>query len=84
MWSILRNGNKNYTNVQGHMTKNAAMTINSKIFLKVFFSKTRSPVILKLCIKHQCSLIMTLDDLDLFYGKANIGRLVSMRMGKII
>ena len=40
-------------NGQGHMTKMAAMAINSKILLKIFFSRTRRPMILKLGMKHQ-------------------------------
>ena len=44
---------KVYINGQGHMTKMAAMAINSKIPLKIFFSRTRRPMILKLGMKHQ-------------------------------
>ena len=40
-------------NGQGHMTKMAAMAINSKKPLKIFFSRTRRPMILKLGMKHQ-------------------------------
>ena len=40
-------------NGQGHMTKMAAMAINSKNPLKIFFSSTRRPMILKLGMKHQ-------------------------------
>ena len=40
-------------NGQGHMTKMAAMAINSKKPLKIFFSRTRRPMILKLGVKHQ-------------------------------
>ena len=43
---------KGYINGQGHMTKMAAMAINSKIFVKIFFFTTRRPMILKLGIKH--------------------------------
>ena len=39
-------------NGQGHMTKMAAMAINSKNLLKIFFSRTRRPMILKLGVKH--------------------------------
>ena len=42
---------KVYINGQGHMTKMAAMAINSKI-LKIFFFRTRRPMILKLGMKH--------------------------------
>ena len=44
---------KVYINGQGHMTKMAAMAINSKKTFKIFFSRTRRSVILKLGIKHQ-------------------------------
>ena len=44
---------KVYINAQGHMTKMAAMAINSKNPLKIFFSRIRRPVILKLGMKHQ-------------------------------
>ena len=37
---------------QGHMTKMAAMAINSKKTLKIIFSRTRRPMILKLGMKH--------------------------------
>ena len=43
---------KVYINGQCHMTKMAAMAINSKTF-KIFFSRTRRPMILKLGMKHQ-------------------------------
>ena len=42
-----------YINGQGHMTKMAAMAINSKNLYKSFFSRTRRPIILKLGMKHQ-------------------------------
>ena len=44
---------KVYINGQGHMTKMAAMAINSKKTFKIFFSRTRRPMILKLSMKHQ-------------------------------
>ena len=44
---------KVYINSEGHMTKMAAMAINSKKTLKIFFSRTRRPTILKLGVKHQ-------------------------------
>ena len=44
---------KVYINGQGHMTKMAAMAINSKKPLKIFSSRTRGPMILKLGMKHQ-------------------------------
>ena len=40
-------------NGHGHMTKMAAMAINIKKPLKIFFSRTRRPMILKLGMKHQ-------------------------------
>ena len=40
-------------NGQCHMTKMAAMAINSKILLKLFFFRARRPMILKLDMKHQ-------------------------------
>ena len=44
---------KVYINGQGHMTTMAAMAINSKKkTLKIFFSRTRRPMILKLGMKH--------------------------------
>ena len=46
-------GKKVYINGQGHMTKMAAMAINRKKPLKIFFSRTRRPMILKLGVKHQ-------------------------------
>ena len=44
---------KVYINGQGHMTKMAAMAINRKKPLKIFFSRTRRPMILRLGVKHQ-------------------------------
>ena len=44
---------KVYINGQGHMTKMATMAINSKKPLKIFFSRTRGPLVLKLGMKHQ-------------------------------
>ena len=47
-------GKKVYINGQGHMIKMAAMAINrKKKTLKIFFSRTRRPLILKLSMKHQ-------------------------------
>ena len=43
---------KVYMNGQGHMTKMATMALNSKN-LKIFFSRTRSPMLLKLGMQHQ-------------------------------
>ena len=39
-------------NSQGHMTKMAAMAIKSKSF-KIFFSRSKRPLILKPGMKHQ-------------------------------
>ena len=44
---------KVYINGQGHMTKMAAMAINSKKKNKIFFFRTRRPMILKLGMKHK-------------------------------
>ena len=44
---------KVYINGQGHMIKMAAMAINRKKTLKIFFSRIRRPTILKLGMKHQ-------------------------------
>ena len=44
---------KVYINGQSHMTKMAAMAVNSKTPLNIFFSRTRRPMILKLGMKHQ-------------------------------
>ena len=46
-------GKQVYINDQGHMTKMAAMAINRKKPLKIFFSRTRRPMILKLGVKHE-------------------------------
>ena len=49
-----RGRKKFYINGQGHMTKMAAMAIiRKKKTLKIFFSRTRRPMILKLGVKHQ-------------------------------
>ena len=42
-----------YINGQGHKTKMAAMAINSKKTFKIFFSRNRRPMILKLGMKQQ-------------------------------
>ena len=44
---------KVYINGEGHMTKMAAMAINRKEALKIVFSRTRRPMILKLGMEHQ-------------------------------
>ena len=44
---------KVYRNCQGHMNKMAAMAMSSKKPLKIFFSRTRRLMILKLGMKHQ-------------------------------
>ena len=53
MEHLLEGGKKVYINGQGHMTKMAAMAINRKKTLKIFSSRTRRPMILKLGVKHQ-------------------------------
>ena len=74
-------GKKVYINGQGHMTKMAAMAINRKNSLKIFFSRTRRPMILKLGVKHQWlelyKVYINHDPgmtLTYFYSKVNIGR----------
>ena len=66
-------------NNPGHMTKMAAMPIYGKNPSKIFFSRTGWPI----SAKHEASMAQALqciykswpcDDLDLFYGKVNIGR----------
>ena len=37
----------------GHMTKMAAMPINGKNTLKIFFPWTTGPILMKLCMKRQ-------------------------------
>ena len=55
-------GRKVYINGQGHMTKMAAMAINrEKKTLKIFFSRTRRPMILKLGVKHQAMELYKVD-----------------------
>ena len=43
---------KIYTKYYGHMTKMAATAIYGKNLLKIFFSRTRRPVTLRLGMKH--------------------------------
>ena len=54
IWSIVRKrGMKVCIKGQSHITKMAAMAINSKTPLKIFFSRTRRPMILKRDMKQQ-------------------------------
>ena len=46
-------GTKVCINDPGHMTKMAAIAINSKNLLKQFLPRSRGPMILKLSLKHQ-------------------------------
>ena len=46
-------GMKVYINGQGHMTKMAAMAINSKKPLKIFFSITSGLISMKLGMRHR-------------------------------
>ena len=55
------------------MTKIAAMPIYLKNPLEMFFSGTGTPISKKLGMEHRW-LTYYNDDLDLFYGKVNIGR----------
>ena len=48
----MEEGMKVCINGQGHMTKMAAMAINRKKPLKIFFFRTRRPMNLKLGMKH--------------------------------
>ena len=59
-----------FINNPGHMTKKAAMPIYGKNPSKFFFSGITEPISTKFGMKHRGPL----DDLDLFYGKVNIGR----------
>ena len=70
-----------FINNPGHMTKMAAMPIYGKNPSKFFFSGTTGPISTKLGMKHWgleyynvWYKLLPLDDLDLFYGKVNIGR----------
>ena len=45
-------GKKVFINGTGHMTKTAALSIYGKKLLKISFSRTRSPMILKLGMLH--------------------------------
>ena len=47
-------GTKVYINDPGHMVKMAAMAINRKKPLQIFFSGTSRPMTLKLGMKHKC------------------------------
>ena len=49
----MEEGMRAYIDGQGHMTRMVAMAINSKKTLKIFFSRTRRPIILKLGKKRQ-------------------------------
>ena len=70
-----------FINNPGHMTKMAAMPIYGKNPSKFFFSGTTGPISTKLGMKHRgleyYNVFINydlLDDLDLFYGKVNMGR----------
>ena len=67
-----------YINNLGHMTKMAAMPIYSKNPSKIFFSRTGGLISTKLGMKAKALQCVykswPCDDLDLFYGKVNIGR----------
>ena len=61
-----------------HMTKMAAKPIYGKNHSKIFSSRTRRPMILKLGMKHQAMELYKVyisHDPDLFYGKINISRI---------
>ena len=66
-----------YIRNPGHMTKMAAMPIYGKNPSKIFFSRTGGLISTKLGMKHQWLKhynVYINHDLDLFYGKVNIGR----------
>ena len=68
------------------MTKMAAMPIYGKNPSKFFFSRTTGPISTKLGMKHwglEYYNMFINYDLDLFYGKVNIGR-PCIWMGKIV
>ena len=50
--AFLGRGNDICINGQGHMTKLASMAIKGEKRLKIFFFRTRRPMILKLGMKH--------------------------------
>ena len=54
-------GKKVDINGQGHMIKMAAMVINRNKTFKIFFSRTRRPMILKLGMKHQVMELYKVD-----------------------
>ena len=65
-----------FINNPGHMIKMAAMPIYGKNPLKFFFSGTNGPISTKLGMKHRGLKFYNVFinyDLDLFYGKVNIG-----------
>ena len=75
-------GTKVYINGLGHMTKMAAMPIYGKNHKKIFFSRTRSPMILKLGMKHRGLKLYKVYingdpglTLTYFYGKVKLGNL---------
>ena len=69
---------KVYMNGQGHMTKKSAMAINNKKPLKNF-SRSRRPMILKLCMKYQGAELYKVNinhdpGMTLAYSKARQGQ----------
>ena len=71
-----------YIRNPGHMTKMAAMPIYGKNPSKIYFSRTSGQISTKLGMKHRwlkyynvyINRDPVMSDLDLFYGKVNIGR----------
>ena len=79
---ILRKGEHVYINGLGHMTKMAAMAINSKN-LKIFFSRTIRRMILKLGMKHRGMVIYTVyinhdHEMTLTYFTARLTKVVDV------
>ena len=69
LYSPWDEGMKVCSNGLGHMTNLAAMPIYGKNNLKIFFSGTKKPMILKLCMQHwvlEYYQVCSNDDHDLF------------------
>ena len=78
---------KVYISGQGHMTKMAAMAINSKTFKNLLLQNQKAYDFETWCEASGNGALQSLykscpwDDLDLFYGKVNLG-LPCIGMGK--
>ena len=82
MWSILRKREKVYINGPGHMTKMAAMAINSKNLLQKAYDFETWHEALGNGALQSLYKSWPWDDLDLFYSKVNLG-CPCIWMGKI-